>query len=102
MNRVVFLFTDAELNDADMPFQAWLCSKYADDDYTVEPVDTTDLCYHRNRRTTVDLFSTTAVTTLRCLDCGATASAGYQAPLPDLPPMPFPAAALDESNEAAS
>jgi hypothetical protein len=38
----------------------------------------------------VDLFSATAVTTLRCLDCGATASAGYQAPLPVLPPMPYP------------
>jgi hypothetical protein len=66
----------------------------ADAGYTVVPTAWTKdatLCYHRHRRSSTDLFGTSATVKIVCLDCGARAEAGYGSPIPDLPPMPIEA-----------
>ena len=53
-----------------------------------------EVCYHRHRVIRLTDYLSGGYT-LTCEDCGATAKAGYNCPLPELPPMP-----VEESNAA--
>jgi hypothetical protein len=48
------------------------------------------ICYHRHRMQKWDgPLPGMGLLTLVCNDCGASASASYYTPMPDLPPMPL-------------
>jgi hypothetical protein len=49
------------------------------------------VCWHPDRHASVEMSGTMTWTIVRCRKCGASVSASYGSPIPELPPMPVDA-----------